>query len=82
MTSRCCLQSFNFLVSVPAVCGVDIAVTTDLLTVHILGATDDPAYVFASPGRFSHGPKLAKCLFSLPVEKVGLHESSPFKQWG
>ena len=56
--------------------------TTDLLTVHILGATDDPAYVFASPGRSSHGPKLAKCLFSLPVEKVGLHESAPFTQWG
>ena len=44
------------MVSVPAVCGGDITLTTDMLTTHVPLATDEPAYLLASPGRSSHGP--------------------------
>ena len=53
------------MVSVPAVCGGDITLTTDMLTTHVPLATDEPAYLFASPGRSSRRPD-----FFIPIKSM------------
>ena len=44
------------MLSVPAVCGGNVTLTTDMLTTDVPLATDEPVYLFASPGRSSYGP--------------------------
>ena len=43
----------HLIILVPAVCGGDVTVTTDMLATL---ATEEPAYVFASPGKSTRGP--------------------------
>ena len=49
-------QVLYLVVSVRAVCGGEITLTTDMLTTDVPLTTHEPSYLFASPGRSSHMP--------------------------
>ena len=66
-----CPFNLYLVILVQAACGGDVTLTTDMLTAL---ATDEPAYVFASPGKYSWDPDLLTlrkhCCFSFKCKQL------------